>query len=130
MPVQPVDKVWVNGELVGWQDATIPIVSHVVQYGTGVFEGIRAYETTKGTAVFRLHDDAVHAVGNHDPLCGANVLSRGIVGTRGETPVVVSPMHKQAYDLRTGVCLDAPEAAVPVYAARVRGGVVELAIPS
>jgi nitrite reductase (NADH) small subunit len=81
-------------------------------------------------AVFRLHDDAVHAVGNHDPLCGANVLSRGIVGTRGETPVVVSPMHKQAYDLRTGVCLDAPEVAVPVYAARVRDGVVELAIPS
>jgi len=56
VPVQPVEKAWVNGELVAWQDATIPILSHVVQYGTGVFEGIRAYNTTKGTAVFRLHD--------------------------------------------------------------------------
>lgn len=81
-------------------------------------------------AVFRLYDGTVLAVGNHDPLCGANVLSRGIVGTRGEIPVVVSPMHKQAYDLRTGRCLDAAEVSVPVYPARVREGVVELAIPS
>jgi nitrite reductase (NADH) small subunit len=81
-------------------------------------------------AVFRLHDGAVHAIGNHDPLCGANVLSRGIVGTRGDAPVVVSPMHKQAYDLRTGTCLDAPAVTVPVYPARVRDGVVELALPT
>jgi NAD(P)H-dependent nitrite reductase small subunit len=78
-------------------------------------------------AVFRLHDDAVRAVGNHDPLCGAAVISRGIVGTRAGRPVVVSPMHKQAYDLDTGECLDAPGVTLPVYRIRVRGGVVEVA---
>jgi len=78
-------------------------------------------------AVFRLHDDGVRAVGNLDPLCGAYVMSRGIVGTRGGRPVVVSPMHKQAYDLDTGACLDAPGVALAVHPARVRDGVVEVA---
>ncbi|WP_460808114.1 nitrite reductase small subunit NirD [Micromonospora zhanjiangensis] len=79
-------------------------------------------------AVFRLHDDGVRAIGNHDPLSGAYVLSRGIVGTRGDRAVVASPMHKQAYDLDTGHCLDVPDVAVPVYPARVRGGLVEVAV--
>jgi NAD(P)H-dependent nitrite reductase small subunit len=78
-------------------------------------------------AVFRLHDGGVRAVGNLDPLCGAHVMSRGIVGTRGGRPVVASPMHKQVYDLDTGACLDVPGAVLPVYPARVRGGVVEVA---
>jgi branched-chain amino acid aminotransferase len=47
-------KVWMNGKLVNWKDATIHVASHVVHYGTGVFEGIRAYDSTKGTHVFRL----------------------------------------------------------------------------
>ena len=80
-------------------------------------------------AVFRLHDDSVRAVGNRDPFSGAYVLSRGIVGTRGGRPVVTSPMHKQAYDLDSGACLDAPAAVVPTYPARVRAGVVEIAAP-
>lgn len=46
--------VWKDGGLVAWEDATIHVLSHVVHYGTGVFEGIRAYETDKGAAVFRL----------------------------------------------------------------------------
>ncbi len=79
-------------------------------------------------AVFRLHDDGVRAIGNRDPLSGAYVLSRGIVGTRGDRPVVLSPMHKQAYDLDTGGCLDVPDICVPVYPARVRGGLVEVAL--
>jgi nitrite reductase (NADH) small subunit len=79
-------------------------------------------------AVFRLHGDEVRAIGNRDPLSGACVLSRGIVGTRGERPVVVSPMHKQAYDLDTGGCLDVAGAAVPTYPVRVRAGVVEVAV--
>jgi nitrite reductase (NADH) small subunit len=56
------------------------------------------------------------------------VLSRGIVGTRGDRVVVASPMHKQAYDLDSGECLDVPGAAVPVYPVRVRDGVVEVAL--
>ena len=79
-------------------------------------------------AVFRLHDDAVRAVGNRDPLWGAYVMSRGIVGTRGGRPVVASPMHKQSYDLDTGACLDDPAVALPDYPARVRDGIVEVAV--
>ncbi|MFT3744576.1 MAG: branched-chain amino acid transaminase [Pyrinomonadaceae bacterium] len=47
-------KVWKNGEFVDWADANIHIMSHVVNYGSSVFEGIRCYETSKGSAVFRL----------------------------------------------------------------------------
>jgi nitrite reductase (NADH) small subunit len=79
-------------------------------------------------ALFRLHDGEVHAIGNRDPIADACVLSRGIVGTRRGVPVVVSPMHKQAYDLRTGECLDAPGVSVPVYATRVRDGLVDVAV--
>jgi nitrite reductase (NADH) small subunit len=80
-------------------------------------------------AVFRLPDDTVRAIGNRDPVSGAYVMSRGIVGTRTGRSVVTSPMHKQAYDLDTGVCLDLDRVAVPAYPARVRDGVVEVAIP-
>ncbi|MBK9215527.1 MAG: branched-chain amino acid transaminase [Chloracidobacterium sp.] len=47
-------KVWKNGELIAWNDARIHVMSHVVNYGSSVFEGIRCYETSKGSAVFRL----------------------------------------------------------------------------
>jgi branched-chain amino acid aminotransferase len=48
------ERVWMNGELVAWTDAKIHIASHVIHYGSGVFEGARCYETTRGSAVFRL----------------------------------------------------------------------------
>jgi branched-chain amino acid aminotransferase len=50
------EKIWMNGELVDWADAKVHVGSHGLHYGSGVFEGIRAYETPKGTAVFRLTD--------------------------------------------------------------------------
>jgi branched-chain amino acid aminotransferase len=49
-------KIWRDGELVNWEDATIHVMSHVVHYGSSVFEGIRCYETPSGGAVFRLRD--------------------------------------------------------------------------
>jgi branched-chain amino acid aminotransferase len=49
-------KIWMNGELVDWGDATIHVGTHGLHYGSGVFEGIRAYETERGTSVFRLTD--------------------------------------------------------------------------
>jgi branched-chain amino acid aminotransferase len=49
-------KIWMNGELVDWGDAKVHVGTHGLHYGSGVFEGIRAYETPKGTAVFRLTD--------------------------------------------------------------------------
>jgi branched-chain amino acid aminotransferase len=56
MPIQPVDKVWMNGKLVDWENATVHVLAHALHYGSGVFEGIRCYETPKGPAVFRLRD--------------------------------------------------------------------------
>jgi branched-chain amino acid aminotransferase len=54
--MRETEKIWMNGELVDWADAKIHVGSHGLHYGTGVFEGIRAYETSKGSAVFRLTD--------------------------------------------------------------------------
>lgn len=56
MPIQKVAKIWMDGELVAWDEAKIHILTHTLHYGSGVFEGIRAYETKEGTAVFRLTD--------------------------------------------------------------------------
>ena len=54
MPITPTEKIWMNGELVDWDDARIHVLTHTLHYGMGVFEGIRAYETPDGPAVFRL----------------------------------------------------------------------------
>lgn len=88
--------------------------------------GVAALVAGVPVAVFRTHDDQVHALGNVDPFSGASVLSRGIVGTRGEVPVVSSPMYKQAFDLRTGRCLDDVSAAVDTYEVAVVAGTVHI----
>src|SRR5436189_6263670 len=54
MPIPKSEKIWFNGKFVEWDDARIHVMSHVVNYGSSVFEGIRCYNTTKGSAVFRL----------------------------------------------------------------------------
>jgi branched-chain amino acid aminotransferase len=54
--MQPTEKIWMNGELVDWDDARVHVGSHGLHYGTGVFEGIRCYDTPKGPAIFRLTD--------------------------------------------------------------------------
>jgi len=56
MPITPTEKIWMDGELVDWEDARIHILTHTLHYGYGVFEGIRAYATSQGPAVFRLTD--------------------------------------------------------------------------
>ncbi|QGN56826.1 nitrite reductase small subunit NirD [Nostocoides sp. HKS02] len=80
-------------------------------------------------ALFRTFDDTVYAVQQRDPYSGANVISRGIVGSRGDAPTVASPMYKQVFDLRTGACLD-PVGKDPrdlvTYVVVVRDGVVHL----
>ena len=55
-------KIWMNGKLVEWKDATIHIASHVIHYGSGVFEGARCYDTPKGSACFRLDEHLVRLV--------------------------------------------------------------------
>jgi branched-chain amino acid aminotransferase len=56
MPIDEVEYIWMNGELVPWDEARIHVLTHGLHYGSGVFEGLRAYETAHGAAVFRLTD--------------------------------------------------------------------------
>lgn len=92
-------------------------------------------------ALFRLVDDRVLAVDQHDPFSDAFVMSRGIVGSRWvdhvEVPTVASPMYKQVFDLTTGRCLDSvgktPVRGLPAdlrtFPVRVVDGVVEVEVP-
>ncbi len=74
-------------------------------------------------------DDAVYALSNYDPFSGAFVLSRGIVGSKGDVPKVTSPVFKQAFDLRTGECLDDPSVAVLTFPVRLTGDRLLVGLP-
>ena len=68
----------------------------------------------------------VYAIDNFDPFSRAYVLSRGIVGDKEGAPKIASPIYKQSFDLRTGVCLDDPSVSIAVWEVRVRDGRVEV----
>lgn len=90
--------------------------------------GVAALVGERQVAIFLVDPgDEVLAIDNLDPCSGAAVLSRGIVGSAGETLTVASPVYKQRFDLRTGACLDEPDVAVATYAARVHDGRVQVA---
>ncbi len=80
--------------------------------------GVAALIGEAQVAIFLTYDGNLYAIENYDPYARAFVLSRGIVGTRGQAPTVASPMHKQAYDLRTGACLDLPGVSVRTFEVR------------
>ena len=94
-----------------------------------VGRGVAARIGEHQVALFRWDDDTVYAVSNFDPFSQAYVMSRGIVGSRGETPKVASPIYKQNFDLRTGACLDDPSVGLAIYPVRVVGGRVEVGCP-
>jgi branched-chain amino acid aminotransferase len=54
--LQPTEKIWYNGKMIAWNDATLHVLSHVVSYGSSVFEGVRCYETQQGPAIFRIDE--------------------------------------------------------------------------
>ena len=56
MPIESVEKIWMDGELVPWAEAKVHALSHVLHYGSSVFEGTRCYKTPKGSFVFRLSE--------------------------------------------------------------------------
>lgn len=88
--------------------------------------GVPALVGDRAVAVFRTHLDELYAVSNYDPATGASVMARGIVGTRGDVPVVASPMYKHVFDLRTGRCLDDDSKCLTPYEIRVEAGVVQV----
>ena len=92
--------------------------------------GVAALIAGQQVAVFLVApEDEVLAIDNLDPCSGAAVLSRGIVGSVGDTLTVASPVFKQRFDLRSGACLDEPDVRVATYPARVVDGVVQVASP-
>ena len=72
MPLTPTEKIWMDGKLVDWEQAKIHVLTHSLHYGLGVFEGIRAYPTSQGPAVFRLTDHI------HRLFSGAHILGMKI----------------------------------------------------
>jgi nitrite reductase (NADH) small subunit len=90
--------------------------------------GVCALVGPHQVAVFRVDAD-VYALSNYDPFSRANVLSRGIVGSKGDRLKVASPVYKQSFDLETGACLDDPAVSVPTFDVRVENGIVQVASP-
>ena len=99
----------------------------VIVPGRGVCALVGPYQV----AIFRVPgaDDDLFALSNYDPFSQAFVLSRGIVGSKGDRLKVASPVYKQNFDLRTGECLDNPSVTIPTFAVRVMRGRVEVALP-
>ena len=88
--------------------------------------GVTALVNGHAVALFRMGEDEFYALGSHDPFARSGMLARGIVGRRADVPFVGSPTHKQAFDLRTGLCLDDPSVHVPTYQVKVVDGVVHV----
>lgn len=92
--------------------------------------GVCAIVGSWQVAIFRVvPGDEVFALSNFDPFSKAYVLSRGIVGTKGDAPKVASPVYKQNFDLRTGACLDDASVGVRVFPTRTVDGTVEVGLP-
>src|SRR5262245_25478334 len=91
--------------------------------------GVCALVGGRQVAVFRLDDDRVYAISNHDPFSRANVLSRGIVGDLKGELVVASPVYKQHFSLASGQCLEDPAVRVPAFATRLEDGTVWVGAP-
>lgn len=91
--------------------------------------GVCALVGGEQVAIVRVgQGEDVYAIANFDPFSKAFVLARGIVGDRAGVAKIASPIFKQSFDLRTGVCLDDAKVSVPVWRVRVRDGRVEVAI--
>ena len=77
-------------------------------------------------ALFRTAPGEVFAVAHQDPATGANVMARGIIGSRGARQTIASPLHKEVYDLQTGECFSTPELRLATFATRIVDGDVEV----
>ena len=101
----PTPKIWMNGELVDWDKAQVHVLTHTLHYGTGVFEGIRAYETSKGTAIFRLTEHierlfrSAHILGMEIPYTVEELVqaTKDTVASTGLPSCYVRPLAYYGY---------------------------------
>jgi branched-chain amino acid aminotransferase len=105
MAIQPTEKIWHNGKLIPWNDAKIHIMSHVVNYGSSVFEGVRCYALPKGPAIFRAAEHAQRLLDSAkiyridtaftvDDIVNAMVE---VVGVNGVYPCYIRPLIFRGY---------------------------------
>ena len=105
MPIQTTSKIWHNGKLIAWEQATIHVMSHVVHYGSSVFEGIRCYGQPQGSAVFRLPEHMQRMIDSAkiyrmeipftlEELC-AGVVE--LIEANGVTPCYIRPIALRGY---------------------------------
>jgi branched-chain amino acid aminotransferase len=105
MPIQTTSKIWHNGQLIPWEQATIHVMSHVVHYGSSVFEGIRCYGQPQGSAVFRLPEHMQRLLDSAriyrmeipftlEELCAAAVE---LIEANGVTPCYIRPIALRGY---------------------------------
>ena len=105
MPIQPTEKIWRNGHLIPWEQANIHVMSHVIHYGSSVFEGIRCYGQPSGAAIFRLPEHMQRLLDSGkiyrmalpytlDELCAAVVA---VVETNGVAPCYIRPIAMRGY---------------------------------
>ena len=105
MPIQPTEKIWRNGQLIPWEQANIHVMSHVVHYGSSVFEGIRCYGQPSGAAVFRLPEHMQRLIDSAkiyrmtlpyslDELCAAVV---DVIENNGGAPCYIRPIALRGY---------------------------------
>ncbi|RIH83758.1 nitrite reductase small subunit NirD [Calidithermus roseus] len=90
--------------------------------------GVCALVEGRQVAIFRV-GERLFALSNFDPFTQANVLSRGLVGSKGERLYVASPLLKHRFDLESGEYLDDPSIRLPVYAVRLEAGEVWVGVP-
>ena len=94
---------------------------------TGVCALVNGEAGDEQVALFQSdQNEQVFAVSNYDPIGEANVLSRGLIGSVGDELVVASPLYKQHFNLKTGVCLEDPSYQLKTYASRIEEGQVQL----
>jgi len=115
MPITPTPHIWMNGEMVPWEDATVHVLTHTLHYGTGVFEGIRAYETDSGPAIFRLTEHierlyrSAKILGMDMPYSVGEIVEacKAVVADSGLPSCYIRPIAYYGYGemgLATGAC--------------------------
>lgn len=95
---------------------------------SGIGAAIPQQEGSLSVAIFWLPGEAteLYALSNYCPFSGVHILARGIVGDLGGEPVVASPLHKEHFSLRTGICIEDPAMQVAVWPVRLRGDILEV----